>query len=498
MLQYPGIRTIFSGHRVITHYVDIPPTYTDRDGLPFARRDMEAHEVITLFGPSMSTVAANQLLRILHGRRVAGTLEDPNLQINTAHFSKKQQAIALDYLRKHVPVDEVVNAGLRAEDELAALENVGAEEAGASSDPGYTTRLKLYKDLDPKDKKSLYGESQFDAIRAKNQAKWEAKRKQQEEERRKREEEEGRARPGPLQTIDGQPQRMIGKIRLPEPTPAMQEYIAKATSDLKEPPKMPAWKRILPSAVFALVLSGALVAYSEFYQPLKPTERLFPGVPPAAATVGGLILLNVVGWFLWKIPPIWPFLNRYFLVDVAVPRAPTVLSSLFSHQYLRHLVPNMIFLWILGTRLHDDAGRGTFLATYVSSGMIGSVGTLTWAVLTKRLGTTTLGASGGVYGVMGAYLWMHRLDTFKILGLPPPPSEGFHGITLLALAVALQLPMLFSKKTILTDVTAHLVGLSVGIAAAHLLEMKREAQRKLQEKSAQGDGIARALPVAKE
>ncbi|GAB1311091.1 Rhomboid protein 1, mitochondrial [Madurella fahalii] len=493
--QCPGIRTIFNG-TVITHYVDIPPNYTDHDGLPFRKHDLEAHEVITLFGPTMSTAAANQLLRILHGRRVAGTLEDPNLRVNTAHFTKQQQAIALEYLRKHVPVDEIANAGLRAEDELAALENPETEETETSSEPGYKSRLKLYKEPESQDKRSVYGTSQLDAIRARNQAKWEARIKRQEEEKRKREEEERHGKPGGLQVIDETPQKGIGRIRLPSPSPALQKYAALATSDLQEPPKMPAWKRILPSAVFALAVAGLAVAYAEFYHPPRRADRLFPDIPPAAATVGALILVNMLGWLMWKLPPFWPFLNRYFMLDVAVPRAPTVLSSMFSHQKFFHLVPNMVALWVLGTRLHDEVGRGTFLATYLASGTIGAVGTLTWAVMTKRLATTSLGASGGVYGVMAAYLWMHRLETFRVLGLPPPPSEGFHGTTFLALAVGSHLGILLSRRVVLTDVAAHMTGLAVGVGAAHLLEQKKSAQRQPQGQLEQGGSDARQ-PVTK-
>ncbi|KXX80114.1 Rhomboid protein 1, mitochondrial [Madurella mycetomatis] len=494
--QCPGIRTIFNG-AVVTHYVDIPPNYTDHDGLPFRKRDLEAHEVIALFGPTMSTAAANQLLRILHGRRVAGTLEDPNLQVNTAHFTKQQQKIALEYLRKHVPVDEIANAGLRAEDELAALENPDADETGTSFEPGYKSRLKLYKEQDDQGKRSVYGTSQLDEIRARNQAKWEARVKRQEEEKRKREAEERHGKPGGLQVVDETPQKGIGRIRLPSPSPALQRYAALATSDLQEPPKMPGWKRILPSAVFALAVTGLAVAYAEFYQPPKRADRMFPDIPPAAATIGALMLANVLGWLVWKLPPAWPFLNRYFMLDAAVPRALTVLSSMFSHQKFLHLVPNMVALWVLGTRLHDEVGRGTFLATYLSSGTIGAVGTLAWAVATKRLATTSLGASGGVYGVMAAYLWTHRLETFRILGLPPPPSEGFHGTTFLALAVGSHVGILLSRRVVLTDIAAHMTGLAVGVGAAHLLEKKKEAQRQPQGRLKQGGSVA-PQPVTKE
>jgi rhomboid-like protein len=472
--RWPGVRTLILGQTVITHYVDLPPNYKDEDGLPFAKRDLETHEVIAVFG-TISTAAANKLLRILHGRRVAGTLEDPTLRLNTMKFSKEHQRIALQYLRSHVPVDEIVNAGLRAEDELAALENTGAEEAEemeTSSGPGQTSKLKLYKEggAEAKAKKdSVYGQSALDAIRAHNEAKWQAKLKQREEEKRKREEEERHGKAGPLQ-VRGQQQRQL--------SPKMQEYIAKAQSSLKEPPKMSKWQRLWPSTAAALVVSGLCLAYAATYRPPKRADRLLPDVPPAAATVGLLILANSLGWMLWKVPPIWGFLNRNFMVVAATPRAAAMLGSLFSHQSLAHLLQNMLILWFLGVRFHDEVGRGTFLATYFASGTVGALGTLTMAVMKNRLDLATLGASGAIYGIGAAYLWLHRFESFRIFGLPPPPREGVQGLSILAFGAAVNIGGIFTAQRFKVDFTAHLVGIGVGMVAAHLVERRRLATQR--------------------
>ncbi|KAL1844662.1 hypothetical protein VTK73DRAFT_2071 [Phialemonium thermophilum] len=112
------VRTFLSSSPVIRDYVDLPPNYDDATGLPFRSRDLDEREVLGIFGPGISAASANRLLRILHGRRVAGTLDDPLVQVNTMPYTKQQQDAALAYLRARVPVDEVINAGLRAEDEL--------------------------------------------------------------------------------------------------------------------------------------------------------------------------------------------------------------------------------------------------------------------------------------------------------------------------------------------------------------------------------------------
>jgi rhomboid-like protein len=264
--------------------------------------------------------------------------------------------------------------------------------------------------------------------------------------------------------------------------------MAKGQSNLTEPPKMKMWQRLLPSTTLVLALIGLCVAYAEFYQPAKRADRWFPDIPPAAVTVGTLIALNLAGWVLWKLPPIWGLLNQYFIVVVATPRAATMVSAMFSHQSLGHLLQNMVILWFLGVRFHDEVGRGTFLATYFASGALGAFGTLSWAVLTNRLTITSLGASGAIYGVGAAYLWLHRFDAFRIFGLPPPPRDGVEGLTLLAFAAALNIGAAFTAKRFTIDITGHLVGMIAGILGGHLIERKRAAKK--------GIAVATRIPVA--
>ncbi|KAK0630150.1 hypothetical protein B0T17DRAFT_527663 [Bombardia bombarda] len=476
--QHASLRTLrVLGHSVITHYVDLPPNYTDEEGLAFSRRDIDASEVLSLFGPSMGTLAANKLLRILHGRRVAGTLDDPELQVHTLGYSKRQQKIALGYLRKTVNVDEIVNAGLRAEDELAALEGepeqdeVAEEGTPAKKVLGYTSRFKLYKgaEADGASKDSVYGTGAFDAIRARNRAKYEEEMKRKEELKKQQEEELAKSRPGGLQTVDGVQTRQV--------SPRMQEWLAKATSDLEAPPEMKKWERILPSALVVLLLSGLLVAYAEFYRPPSRADRLWPDVPPAAATVAALIALNILVYAAWKFPPGWSFMNRYFLIVPATPKPISFLGATFSHQQAFHLAGNVIALWFFGVRFHDEVGRANFLATYLTAGTLGFLGTLTTSVLRNRLELSTLGASGAIYGIATAYFWMHRFEGFKIFGLPPDPIGGVQGLAFLGMILGLNIAAMFSKKGHQLDITSHLVGMAVGLAAGTVLEKKQEAKK---------------------
>jgi len=462
-----------SGFIVLTSYIDLPPDYKDEEGLPFRQFDLEASEVLTLFGPYMSTKAANTLLRILHGRRVAGTLNDPTLEVNTTMFSKDEKQRALGYLRKMVPVDEINNAGLRSEDELALLEQQ-TEDGDHPGVPG----LGLHRTVDKGG--SVYGNSIIDAIRAKNIAKREAKRLQKEEERRKKEEEEAaNMTPGELQALA---EKRLGTVR--KPSAKMQAYIEAATSDMDEPPQMTKWERILPSAVVVFLACGLLLGYATYYRPLKRSDRMFPDIPPAAATVGAVILANLLVFAAWKAPRLWPVLNKYFLVVPATPKAGGVFFAMFSHQQFSHMVVNMAVLWLAGTAFYDDVGRGDFLATYFTTGGMGFLGTLTWAVLRNQLHVTTLGASGAVYGVAAAYFWMHRFEYFKLLGLPPDPFNGVPGLAFIGLFVGTNIAAMFSRNH-RWDIVSHMVGLATGMVAGHIIERKKrlkeeKAREKLQ------------------
>ncbi|OIW34500.1 hypothetical protein CONLIGDRAFT_7228 [Coniochaeta ligniaria NRRL 30616] len=465
--QRPVRRTLFTHAPIYRDYVDLPRDYRDEVGLPFRRDPLETYEVLRIFGPHISTIEANKLLRILHGRRVAGTLDDPSFKINTSHYSKSAIDAALKYLRHAAPVDEVANAGLRAEDELRALEEgeatpEEADNAEATEGTGYTSRFKMYKD---QSEDNVYGEGALDKIRARNIAKYKEQLRQQEEEKRKREEEEAKAHPGGLQTIDQRQPRAV--------SPRMQEWKQKAVlSDMKEPPQMPAWKRLLPSTIFVAILVAGFTVYAQYYQP--PDWRLWPDYSPATATVGALILLNLAGYALWKLPPAWPLMNRYFMLVAATPKPVSILGAMFSHQAASHLLVNMLFIWFVGIRLHDEVGRGDFLATYMASGSIGFLATLYSLVLRKQLHLTTLGASGAFYGAATAYFWLHRFDGFKIFGLPPDPATGIQGLGFIGLMLALNLTAAFSKNAHRIDVMSHIMGMAVGLAAGVILEKRHK------------------------
>lgn len=77
-----------------------------------------------------------------------------------------------------------------------------------------------------------------------------------------------------------------------------------------------------------------------------------------------------------------------------------LLTSVFTHVELLHIGFNMLALWFLGPPLEAVLGRVRFLAVYLASGLLGSAAVMLWA---PRFGET-LGASGAIFGVMGALI----------------------------------------------------------------------------------------------
>jgi rhomboid-like protein len=131
----------------------------------------------------------------------------------------------------------------------------------------------------------------------------------------------------------------------------VKRYKEKALlSKLSEPPEMSKMARILPSSVFCLLFTVSCILFAQCYVPPPRRARLWPDIPPAAATCFGLIGANCVVAMLWRLPPLWRLFNRYMLLIPATPKAFSVLGSTFSHHEFLHLSGNMAVLWFVGTK----------------------------------------------------------------------------------------------------------------------------------------------------
>lgn len=82
----------------------------------------------------------------------------------------------------------------------------------------------------------------------------------------------------------------------------------------------------------------------------------------------------------------------------------TIFTSMFMHGSWMHLAGNLWFLWIFGNNIEDSMGRGRFVAFYLLSGVLATAA----HVISNPASTVpTVGASGAISGVMGAYLLLY-------------------------------------------------------------------------------------------
>ena len=89
--------------------------------------------------------------------------------------------------------------------------------------------------------------------------------------------------------------------------------------------------------------------------------------------------------------------------DFGSDQAPfwiTIFTSMFLHGSLLHLGGNMLFLWIFGNNIEDSMARPTFILFY----LLGGLAALALQVVTDPSSAIpTVGASGAIAGVLGAY-----------------------------------------------------------------------------------------------
>jgi membrane associated rhomboid family serine protease len=82
----------------------------------------------------------------------------------------------------------------------------------------------------------------------------------------------------------------------------------------------------------------------------------------------------------------------------------TLITSMFMHAGFLHIAGNMLFLWVFGNNIEDSMGHGRFLVFYLLAGLVAVYGQ---ALLDIDSTLPTIGASGAVAGVLGAYALLH-------------------------------------------------------------------------------------------
>lgn len=90
-----------------------------------------------------------------------------------------------------------------------------------------------------------------------------------------------------------------------------------------------------------------------------------------------------------------------------IPVYLTLLTSMFMHGGIAHLIGNMWFLWIFGDNIEHDLGRLGYLVFYLACGVLASLAHVFTNTTPPSALIPCLGASGAISGVLGAYLVLH-------------------------------------------------------------------------------------------
>jgi membrane associated rhomboid family serine protease len=137
-------------------------------------------------------------------------------------------------------------------------------------------------------------------------------------------------------------------------------------------------------------------------------------IPSSSRPVVTLALIGVnVLVFLYQLTlpeaALERFLQHFAFFPVAFFEAPLlswerwqpVLTSMFLHGGFMHILGNMWYLWLFGDNVEDALGHGRFLLFYLLCGIAAAV---THALTNPSSAIPTVGASGAISGVMGAYM----------------------------------------------------------------------------------------------
>ena len=153
------------------------------------------------------------------------------------------------------------------------------------------------------------------------------------------------------------------------------------------------------------------------------------GGPPKLVTVA-LIALNVLAFLLelgqgsegalqsfiqaWGVVPQEYTTGHDIAPLIPLPFWSTLLTSMFLHGSWLHLIANMWALWIFGDNIEDYLGHGLYLLFYLLSGVAASA---LHTIFNVGSTVPSVGASGAIAGVMGAYFLLY--PAARVLTLVP-------------------------------------------------------------------------------
>ena len=468
--------------------------YDPAGGMPLPQGNFSQPEINGTFNTEeVDAETGNYILNVMYWRRMSGALIDTGLDFPQDSGVSRDQALkGLEYVRKlHPDFDEQAAGDVWAEEESLRLQEQLRDKA---------VKLRLYKEDESQaeadaeqmdeasDQGTQYGrernqDSSLLRLREENIA-WLEKDKAERQAKQEAEELSAiRAHRGPLELGGGiQPPMGVmrytpGGVTISQPqTKAWLQpverkpwvkYYENQAEIIKENyiPQMSLLRRVGPSLLVTLAIVGLALYTAENYTPPSRAARLFPDTKPAVATLAGLTTALTFFFILSRFPPLWRTYSKYFTLVPAYPYAISILGSTFRHQPVTHLLTNVASLWLFGLLLHEDVGRGTFLAIFFGSGAIGAFTSLTYNVLRQNWMAYMFGSSGCVIGVVAAACTLRPNGTIQITGYDVPLAAWMF----LALYGGAQTMAAFKGLQPSIDHAGHLGGLIAGLASAVLV-----------------------------
>ena len=190
---------------------------------------------------------------------------------------------------------------------------------------------------------------------------------------------------------------------------------------------------------------------------------------PQAVCTTGLMVINVLVFFLLSLRGDTE--SGYFMLQYGAMYEPLVtegheyyrlITSLFLHFGIQHLLNNMVMLGALGYQLENEVGRVKFLLIYFISGIGGNLCSLYWNVSHGEQ-VISAGASGAIFGLMGSLLYIVAVNRGRLGRLS---GRG--------MLIMVALSLYFGLTSSGVDNSAHIGGLICGILITVLLYRRKK------------------------
>ena len=187
-----------------------------------------------------------------------------------------------------------------------------------------------------------------------------------------------------------------------------------------------------------------------------------------------LIAINVIAFLALSFTGMTE--NAEFMLEHGAMYVPYMLegeenyrlvTSMFMHFDMDHLLNNMLMLAVIGWNLEYEIGKIKFLIVYFGSGLCGNILSAYGDILTGEYAVSA-GASGAVFGIVGALLYVALRNKGQI------GEISGRGLVFMVI-----LSLYYGFRSSGVDNLAHIGGLAAGFFLAILLYWKRNRKRSM-------------------